>query len=132
MNVIFDGRFKMMIVFWYSDEDFDCFDVVFLVLFEDNDLMIFVEFDGFCVGFIICLEMILFLVWFVKVWGIGGLLEFDSVEEFQVVFDFIMVYYNCVVGMLMILGEYFFVFDEDQCNGDIIWEFWMMGFVVVM
>ena len=132
MNVLPDGRLKMTIALWHSDEDLDRLDAVLSALPEDNDPMILAEFDGFCAGLITCPEMISPSIWLAKVWGTGGPPEFDSAEELQAALDLIMAHYNRVAGMLMIPGEYFPVLDEDQRNGDIIWEFWMMGFVAAM
>lgn len=122
----------MTISTWHSDEELDRLAEALLALPEDNDPMILAEFDGFCAGLITCPEMIPPSVWLSKVWGTAGPPEFDSVEEFQVVVDLVMAHYNRVAGMLMIPGEYFPVLDEDQRNGDIIWEFWMIGFVAAM
>lgn len=130
--IFLDRGLSMTIALWHSDEDLDRLDAVLSALPADNDPMILAEFDGFCAGLITCPEMISPSIWLAKVWGTGGPPEFDSAEELQAALDLIMAHYNRVAGMLMIPGEYFPVLDEDQRNGDIIWEFWMMGFVAAM
>ncbi len=50
----------------------------------------------------------------------------------QTLLDLIMAHYNRVASMLAAPGEYFPVMDEDQRNGDILWEFWLMGYLAAM
>jgi uncharacterized protein len=119
-------------VTWHTDEELDRLDAAFMELPEDNDPMILTEFDGFCAGLIICPEMIAPSVWLPEVWGPGGAPEFKDLSEMQAVLDLIMAHYNRVAGLLMMQGEYYPVMDEDRRNGDILWEFWMMGFAAAM
>ena len=117
---------------WHTDEELDRLDSALMELPEDNDPMILTEFDGFCAGLITCPEMIAPSVWLPEVWGPGGAPEFKDLSEMQVVLDLIMAHYNRVASLLMIQGEYYPVMDEDRRNGDILWEFWMMGFAAAM
>ena len=103
-----------------------------MALPEENDPMILTEFDGFCAGLITCPEMIAPSVWLSEVWGPRGAPEFKDLSEMQAMLDLIMAHYNRVASLLMMDGEYYPVMDEDQRNGDILWEFWMMGFVSAM
>lgn len=117
---------------WHTDEELDRLDSALMELPEDNDLMILTEFDGFCAGLIICPEMIAPSAWLPEVWGPGGAPEFKDLSEMQVMLDLIMAHYNRVASLLMMQGEYYPVMDEDRRNGDILWEFWMMGFAAAM
>ena len=117
---------------WHTDEELDRLDSALMELPEDNDPMILTEFDGFCAGLIICPEMIAPSAWLPEVWGPGGAPEFKDLSEMQVMLDLIMAHYNRVASLLMMQGEYYPVMDEDRRNGDILWEFWMMGFAAAM
>jgi len=119
-------------VTWHTDEELDRLDSALMELPEDNDPMILTEFDGFCAGLIICPEMIAPSAWLPEVWGPGGAPEFKDLSEMQVMLDLIMAHYNRVASLLMMQGEYYPVMDEDRRNGDILWEFWMMGFAAAM
>lgn len=117
---------------WHSDEDLDRLDAALMALPEDNDPMLLTEFDGFCAGLVTCPELIPPSVWLKHVWGLGGPPEFRDLSEMQAVLDLVMAHYNRVVEMLMVSGVYSPVLDEDQRNGDILWEFWMTGFSAAM
>jgi uncharacterized protein len=117
---------------WHSNKNLDLLDAALMALPEENDPMILTEFDGFCAGLITCPELIPPSVWLAKVWGPGGPPEFESLSEMQAILDLIMAHYNCVASLLMTSGDYFPVMDEDRRNGDILWEFWMLGFLAAM
>lgn len=117
---------------WHSDHELDCLDAALMALPQDNDPMLLTEFDGFCAGLITCPEVISPSAWLKHVWGSGGMPEFKDLAEMQVMIDLIMAHYNRVAALLMMQGEYYPVMDEDRRNGDILWEFWMMGFVAAM
>lgn len=117
---------------WHTDEELERLDAALMALPEDNDPMILAEFDGFCAGLITCPEMIPPSVWLREVWGKGGPPEFENLSAMQATLDLIMAHYNRVVSMLMMTGEYFPVMDEDRRTGDILWEFWMSGFLAAM
>lgn len=117
---------------WHSDEDLRKLEEALMALPEENDPMLLPEFDGFCAGLISCPEMIPPSVWLAKVWGEGGAPEFESLADMQATLDLLMAHYNRVATALMMPGEYFPVMDEDQRNGDILWEFWMLGFLAAM
>lgn len=117
---------------WHSDADLDRLDAYLMALPEENDPMLLPEFDGFCAGLIVCPEMVPTSEWLPLVWGKGGLAEFDDMDQMQASLDLIMAHYNRVASMLMVPGEYYPVLDEDRRNGDILWEFWMLGFLAAM
>ncbi|TKD13427.1 YecA family protein, partial [Rhodobacter capsulatus] len=117
---------------WHSDEDLRKLEEALMALPEENDPMLLPEFDGFCAGLITSPEMIPPSVWLAKVWGEGGAPEFESLADMQATLDLLMAHYNRVATALMMPGEYFPVMDEDQRNGDILWEFWMLGFLAAM
>ncbi|MGV8988963.1 MAG: UPF0149 family protein [Cypionkella sp.] len=117
---------------WHADEDLERLDAALMALPADNDPMLLTEFDGFCAGLITCPEMIPPSVWLRQVWGPDGAPEFKNLAEMQATLDLIMAHYNRVAAMLMMPGEYFPVLDEDRRNGDILWEFWMLGFLAAM
>jgi len=119
-------------VTWHTEAELDRLDSALMDLPEDNDPMILTEFDGFCAGLITCPEMIAPSVWLSEVWGPGGAPELKDLSEMQVMLDLIMTHYNRVASLLMMQGEYYPVMDEDRRNGDILWEFWMMGFAAAM
>ena len=117
---------------WHTDAELDRLDAALMALPEDNDPMILTELDGFCAGLITCPEMIAPSVWLSQIWGPGGAPEFKDLSEMEATLDLIMAHYNRVASILMMPGEYYPVMDEDWRNGDILWEFWMMGFVAAM
>ena len=117
---------------WHTDAELDRLDSALMELPEENDPMILTEFDGFCAGLVTCPEMIAPSVWLPEIWGPGGAPEFKDLSEMQEMLDLIMAHYNRVASLLMMQGEYFPVMDEDRRNGDILWEFWIMGFAAAM
>jgi len=117
---------------WHSEAELERVDAVLMALPEENEPMLLTEFDGFCAGLITCPEMIPPSAWLKKVWGQDGPAPFESIEEMQATLDLIMAHYNSVAGMLMVQGAYFPVLDVDTRNGDVLWEFWMMGFLAAM
>lgn len=117
---------------WHSEAELERLDAVLMALPEENDPMLLTEFDGFCAGLITCPELIPPSVWLTKVWGEGGPPPFESIANMQATLDLIMAHYNRVAGMLVTPGAYFPVLDVDARNGDVLWEFWMMGFLEAM
>lgn len=117
---------------WHADAELDRLDAAFMALPEANEPMMLTEFDGFCAGLLTCPEMIPPSVWLKHVWGLAGPPEFDSLVEMNAFLDLVMAHYNRVVAMLGVPGAYYPVMDEDRRNGDILWEFWMMGFLAAM
>ena len=114
---------------WHSDDDLERLDAALMALPEENEPMLLTEFDGFCAGLITCPDMIPPSVWLGQVWGPGGLPEFENLSDMQALLDLVTAHYNRVAVLLMQPGAYYPVLDEDRRNGDVLWEFWMMGFV---
>lgn len=103
-----------------------------MALPEENGPMLLSEFDGFCAGLLVCPEMIPPSEWLKQVWGPDGPPEFDTMEHMQAVLDLIMAHYNRVAAMLMPPAYFGPVIDEVPETGEVMWEFWMEGFMTAM
>jgi uncharacterized protein len=113
--------------------DIEALDKLLLSLPMENDGMLLAEFYGFCTGLIVSPDMIPPSEWLPQVWGPGGAPQFESEADLQRALDLIMGHYNEVARALRPPDiELSPVFDEDQRNGDILWEMWVLGFEQAM
>jgi len=103
-----------------------------MALPEENGAMLLSEFDGFCTGLLVCPETIPPSEWLKQVWGPDGPPAFDTMEHMQAVLDLIMVHYNRVAAMLIPPAYFGPVIDEVPATGEVMWEFWMEGFMTAM
>jgi len=117
---------------WHSTKDLERLDEALLALPEDNGGMLLSELDGFCVGLLVCPEMIPSGEWLPKVWGPHGPPEFESLEQMQALMNQIMEHYNRVAKMLTPPAYFSPVIDEVTATGEILWEYWMDGFMSVV
>ena len=117
---------------WHSPEDIKRLDDALLALPEEHGGMLLSELDGFCVGLLVCPEMIPPSEWLAQVWGSRGAPEFDSMEQMQSLMNLIMGHYNRVATMLTPPAYFAPVIDEVDATGEVLWEFWMDGFMSVV
>jgi len=114
---------------WHGDDDLKALDEALLALREDNNPMLLSEYDGFCTGLIVCPERISSKEWLTRVWGSDGPPKFENMEHMQHVIDLIIGHYNRVAEMLRPPAYYGPVLTEDSRTGEVLWEFWVEGFM---
>lgn len=111
-----------------GDDDLNQLDELLLSLPMEDDGMLLSEFDGFCAGLIVCPEMVMPGEWLPCVWG-DGADHFATMDALQSATDLVMRHYNDVaVSLTPPQIEYGPLYDEDNRNGDVLWESWVCGF----
>ncbi|MCG6904313.1 MAG: UPF0149 family protein [Rhodobacter sp.] len=112
-----------------DESDLEELDAFLLSLPIEDEGMLAAEFDGFCVGLVVCPQMIAPSEWIPCVWGDGDGPEFEDADAAQRGPGLIMAHYNSVAnGLTPPSVEFAPVFDEDTRTGEVLWELWATGF----
>jgi uncharacterized protein len=98
-----------------------------------DEPMLLTELDGFLTGILVCPDLIMPGEWLPCVWGSdeGGVAPFDDPADVQWFTDAVMARYNEIARDLG-RGKPQPIFDVDERNGDLLWEFWIDGFAEAM
>lgn len=98
-----------------------------------DEPMLLTELDGFLTGVLVCPDLILPGEWLQSVWGSdeGGTPPFEDPADARWFADVVMARYNEIVRDLG-RGKPQPIFDVDERNGDVLWEFWIDGFAQAM
>jgi uncharacterized protein len=98
-----------------------------------DEPMLLTELDGFLHGVVACPESIMPDEWLRNVWGSdeNGVAPFEDPADVQWFVDAVMARYNEIVRDLG-RGKPRPIFDIDERNGDVLWEYWIDSFGEVM
>jgi uncharacterized protein len=97
-----------------------------------DDPMLLTELDGLLTGVIVCPDLIMPGEWLPLIWeGSDDGTPFEDAADVQFFVDMVMARYNEIVRDLG-RDRPQPIFDVDQRNGEVLWEYWIEGFDLAM
>lgn len=93
-----------------------------------DDPMLLTELDGLLTGVLVCPDLIMPGEWLPSIWdGSGEAAPFEDPADVQLFIAMVMARYNEIVRDLG-RGKLQPIFDVDERNGEVLWDFWIAGF----